>query len=82
MLQFVSVLNLMLTFVSIGVTIFISTVIYTDPRFVARKYSFFSTLSIVDVTKNDDGKITCVAEGTNITISLEGMSLTSLVASQ
>lgn len=41
------------------------------PRFVARKYSFFSTLSIVGTSKDDAGNITCVAEGANITINLE-----------
>lgn len=41
------------------------------PRFVARKYSFFSTLSIVDASKDDAGSITCVARGANVTIKLE-----------
>lgn len=70
---------LLVRFVSIGVIIFIFIVIYIDLRFVVRKYLFFLILLIVDVIKNDGGKIICVVEGINIIISLEGMFFMSFV---
>ena len=46
--------------------------IFTGARFQTTFFGFFTTLSINDVSRNDEGNITCVGQEQNITISLEG----------
>lgn len=47
--------------------------VLTGARFQTQTHAFFSTLSIIDVSKGDNKNITCVAEERNLTIYVAGM---------
>ncbi|XP_020608443.1 uncharacterized protein LOC110047052 isoform X2 [Orbicella faveolata] len=47
-------------------------------RFRSQTHAFFSTLSIIDVSKSDNKNITCVAEGHNLTINVAGQCKTTI----